>query len=90
MKRSVLPDKPASLLFNNQKIKVHVVDKTFEPEAAHPTPGTADFSLTTPRPSDEIQGHYVQASQSSRDQWLDRAKSRSDVNAPGSSGTRVY
>jgi catechol 2,3-dioxygenase-like lactoylglutathione lyase family enzyme len=46
MKRSVLPDKPASLVFGNQKINVHEVDKTFEPKAAHPTPGAVDFFLT--------------------------------------------
>ena len=43
---SVLPDKPASLVFGNQKINVHEVDKTFEPKAAHPTPGAVDFFLT--------------------------------------------
>lgn len=36
------PDRPTALLFGTQKINVHDVGRTFEPEAKAPTPGSAD------------------------------------------------
>jgi catechol 2,3-dioxygenase-like lactoylglutathione lyase family enzyme len=48
---------PASLKFGRQKINVHESDRTFEPKAARPTPGAADFCLITHRPMDEIIAH---------------------------------
>jgi len=50
MKRSVIVGRPASLLFGTQKINVHQRDKTFEPKATLPTPGSADFCLVSTWP----------------------------------------
>ena len=55
--REIRPDLPASLKFGRQKINVHENDRTFEPKAARPTPGAADFCLITPRSMDEIIAH---------------------------------
>jgi len=44
------PDRPAALRFGSQKINVHQKDKTFEPKAFRPTPGSSDFCLVTDRP----------------------------------------
>jgi catechol 2,3-dioxygenase-like lactoylglutathione lyase family enzyme len=41
------PGQPTSLKFGRQKINVHQIDHTFEPRAAHPTPGAGDFCLVT-------------------------------------------
>jgi catechol 2,3-dioxygenase-like lactoylglutathione lyase family enzyme len=38
---------PTALRFGEQKINVHEAGHTFEPKAAHPTPGTGDFCLVT-------------------------------------------
>jgi catechol 2,3-dioxygenase-like lactoylglutathione lyase family enzyme len=38
---------PTALKFSTQKINVHEAGRTFEPKAAHPTPGAADFCLIT-------------------------------------------
>ncbi len=55
--REIRPDAPASLKFGRQKINVHERDRTFEPKAARPTLGAADFCLITHRPMDEIISH---------------------------------
>jgi catechol 2,3-dioxygenase-like lactoylglutathione lyase family enzyme len=44
------PDRPAALTFGSQKINVHAEARTFEPKAARPTAGSADFCLLTDRP----------------------------------------
>ena len=56
-KREIRPDAPASLKFGRQKINVHESDRTFEPKAARPTPGAADFCLITRRSIDEVISH---------------------------------
>ncbi len=49
------PGKPTALRFSSHKINVHEVGHTFEPKAAHPTPGSADFCLITDlRPEETI------------------------------------
>lgn len=48
------PDKPAAMMFADQKINVHAADHTFEPKAAHPTPGSGDFCLVTRKPLDTL------------------------------------
>lgn len=48
------PDRPAALLFGNQKINVHQHDQMFAPRAAAPTPGAADFCLITRQPLDTV------------------------------------
>ncbi len=55
--REVRPGVPTSLKFGRQKINVHEVGHTFEPKAASPTPGAADFCLITLRPIDEVALH---------------------------------
>ena len=49
--------KPIALRFLRQKINVHQVDHTFEPKAASPTSGSADFCLITKCPIDEVREH---------------------------------
>jgi catechol 2,3-dioxygenase-like lactoylglutathione lyase family enzyme len=51
------PGAPAALKFGRQKINVHEREGAFEPKAAEPTPGSADFCLITPRPIEEIIAH---------------------------------
>ena len=53
-RRDIRPGAPASLMFGRQKINVHQADHTFEPKAARPTPGAADFCLVTARPIEEV------------------------------------
>lgn len=48
--RKEIPGRPTALTFGHQKINVHQVDHTFEPKAAHPTPGAGDFCLITRQP----------------------------------------
>jgi catechol 2,3-dioxygenase-like lactoylglutathione lyase family enzyme len=55
--RELRPGAPASLKFGGQKINVHERERTFEPKAARPTPGSADFCLVTPRPIDDVIAH---------------------------------
>ena len=57
--RDIQPNRPASLKFGSQKINVHEVGHTFEPKAAHPTPGAADFCLITKTPIDEVIAHLT-------------------------------
>lgn len=47
--------RPAALLFGEQKINVHQADRTFDPKAARPTVGSADFCLVTQLPISEVQ-----------------------------------
>ncbi len=44
------PGRPAALTFGSQKINLHQKDKTFEPKAFRPTPGSCDFCLVTDQP----------------------------------------
>jgi catechol 2,3-dioxygenase-like lactoylglutathione lyase family enzyme len=45
--RSDTPGRPTSLHFGACRINVHEVGRSFEPKAAAPTPGSADFCLIT-------------------------------------------
>jgi catechol 2,3-dioxygenase-like lactoylglutathione lyase family enzyme len=54
MKRVDTPGSPTALHFGTQKINVHETDHTFEPKAAKPTPGSADFCLITTTPLGEV------------------------------------
>lgn len=42
-----------ALTFGRSKINLHQVDRTFEPKAAHPTPGSADLCFLASVPLDE-------------------------------------
>jgi catechol 2,3-dioxygenase-like lactoylglutathione lyase family enzyme len=55
--RELLPGRPAALKFGPQKINVHEAARTFEPKAAHPTPGAGDFCLITLRPLEDVLAH---------------------------------
>ena len=47
------------LAFGRQKINLHVAGAEFEPKAAHPGTGTADFCLITETPLDEVQDQFA-------------------------------
>jgi catechol 2,3-dioxygenase-like lactoylglutathione lyase family enzyme len=46
-----------ALLFGSQKINLHELGKEFEPEASHPTPGSADLCFLTRSPLAEFAEH---------------------------------
>jgi catechol 2,3-dioxygenase-like lactoylglutathione lyase family enzyme len=46
--------RPTALHFGNQKINVHQVDRTFDPKAAQPTRGSADFCLVSAVPLEQV------------------------------------
>jgi catechol 2,3-dioxygenase-like lactoylglutathione lyase family enzyme len=48
------PNGPTALQFGRQKINVHQADRTFEPKAQSPTPGSADFCLVAAVPLDRV------------------------------------
>lgn len=48
-----------ALAFGEQKINLHEAGKEFEPKAARPAPGSADFCLITRTPLDEVVGNLV-------------------------------
>jgi catechol 2,3-dioxygenase-like lactoylglutathione lyase family enzyme len=52
-----IPGKPTALRFGSQKINVHQSGHTFEPKAAVPTPGSADFCLVTTQPLETVAAH---------------------------------
>lgn len=43
-----------ALAFGRQKINLHQAGREFEPKAAQPTPGSADFCLIANRPLEEM------------------------------------
>jgi catechol 2,3-dioxygenase-like lactoylglutathione lyase family enzyme len=48
-----------ALAFGTQKINIHHQGREFEPKAAHPTPGSADFCLLTDTPVTEVANHMT-------------------------------
>jgi catechol 2,3-dioxygenase-like lactoylglutathione lyase family enzyme len=56
-RRELRPGAPAALKFGRQKINVHESEHTFEPKAARPASGSADFCLIASRPVAEIIAH---------------------------------
>lgn len=46
-----------ALTFGTQKLNLHEAGKEFEPKAAHPRPGSADFCLISTTPIDEVVAH---------------------------------
>ena len=60
-KRELRPGAPAALKFGHQKINVHESERTFEPKASRPTPGSADFCLIAAQPIDEVIAHLERA-----------------------------
>ncbi len=55
--RDIGAGRPAALTFGRQKINVHEAGHTFEPKAAHPTPGAGDFCLITRQPIEDVVAH---------------------------------
>ncbi|MDX8531257.1 VOC family protein [Mesorhizobium sp. VK25A] len=55
MRRLDERNRPTALLFGSQKINLHEIDRTFEPKAKTPTPGSGDFCLVAAVPLAEIQ-----------------------------------
>ncbi|MGL5804950.1 MAG: VOC family protein [Xenococcaceae cyanobacterium] len=54
MEAIVFGDDRKALRFGQQKINLHQVDKTFEPKALHPIPGSADLCLIADNPLQEV------------------------------------
>ncbi|MCZ0812632.1 VOC family protein [Roseovarius sp. EGI FJ00037] len=50
-----------ALRFGCQKINLHAAGHTFEPKAAHPTPGSADLCLITELAIDEVAARLTAA-----------------------------
>ncbi len=48
-----------ALAFGAQKINLHLAGHEFEPKAAHPAPGTADFCLISAVPLSEAIAHLA-------------------------------
>jgi catechol 2,3-dioxygenase-like lactoylglutathione lyase family enzyme len=48
------PGKPTALRFGQQKINLHEAERTFDPKAQRPTPGSADFCLVATVPLAEV------------------------------------
>lgn len=48
------PNRPTAILFGSQKINLHEDQRSFEPKAKAPTPGSGDFCLVAARPLAEI------------------------------------
>ncbi|MBA3423431.1 MAG: VOC family protein [Rubrobacteraceae bacterium] len=59
MRAVTFGDGRRALAFGGQKINLHQAGSEFEPKAAHPTPGSADFCLVTRKPLGEIMEHLV-------------------------------
>ncbi|UTE74879.1 VOC family protein [Rossellomorea marisflavi] len=48
-----------ALAFGNQKINLHEYKREFEPKAAHPTPGSADWCFITSLDPDSLLRHLT-------------------------------
>lgn len=48
-----------ALRFGSQKIDLHRQDRTFEPKAQRPTPGSADLCVLTTTPIPEVMTHLA-------------------------------
>ena len=59
MQRVVTAGRPTALAFGTQKINLHQVGHSFEPKAKLPTPGAADFCLTTEQPLETVAAHLA-------------------------------
>jgi catechol 2,3-dioxygenase-like lactoylglutathione lyase family enzyme len=57
MERIDTPGRPTALRFGSCKINVHEVGHTFEPKAASPTPGAADFCLIADEAIEAVEAH---------------------------------
>jgi len=57
MVRVDTPGRPTALAFGGQKINIHQADRTFDPKATYPTPGSGDFCLITETPLGQVQAH---------------------------------
>ena len=48
-----------ALRFGRQQINLHQADRTFEPKAAHPLPGSADLCFIVETPLDAVAAHLA-------------------------------
>jgi catechol 2,3-dioxygenase-like lactoylglutathione lyase family enzyme len=55
MRRETFLDNRVALHFGQSKINLHEVDRTFEPKAAAPTPGSADLCFVASAPLGEVE-----------------------------------
>lgn len=58
--KAVEKDGRWSLHFGQQKINLHQVDHTFDPKAAHPTPGSGDLCFIASVPLQQVQQHLAE------------------------------
>lgn len=54
MQKVEFGDQRVALAFGSSKINLHEVQRTFEPKAARPTPGSADLCLISATPLAEV------------------------------------
>jgi catechol 2,3-dioxygenase-like lactoylglutathione lyase family enzyme len=59
MRAVTFADGRRALHFGAQKINLHRAGREFEPKAAHPAPGSADFCLISATPIEEVAAHLV-------------------------------
>lgn len=57
MRATTFSGRRRALTFGGQKINLHQSGREFEPRAAHPAPGSADFCLVTESSVQEILNH---------------------------------
>lgn len=61
MRHEIFGDGRSALRFGEAKINLHHVDRTFEPTASTPTPGSADLCFVSSVPLQEVQGRLAAA-----------------------------
>lgn len=55
------PGRPTALVFGRHKFNLHEAGKTYEPKAASPAPGTADFCLVAEVPLEAVRARLAAA-----------------------------
>jgi catechol 2,3-dioxygenase-like lactoylglutathione lyase family enzyme len=61
MRHEIFGDGRSALRFGDAKINLHQVDRTFDPKAAAPTPGSADLCFVASVPLPEVQSRLAAA-----------------------------
>jgi catechol 2,3-dioxygenase-like lactoylglutathione lyase family enzyme len=61
MRHEIFGDGRSALRFGDAKINLHQVDRTFDPKAAAPTPGSADLCFVASVPLREVQSRLASA-----------------------------
>ena len=61
MRHETFDDHRSALRFGTAKINLHHVDRTFEPRASRPTPGSADLCFVAAIPLEEVRRRVLAA-----------------------------